>query len=253
MDPLGSKAVSHRKESMLWGKISPLQRQLGNTLSAWMDYQLQGAGFFRSLGLKAIVEKEITGARSNHDVDVYVQGDHLGISFVWIIECKHWKTNVTKAQVMTLAGVVQDVGADRGFLLSEKGFQSGALRASGNSNVTLTSLADLAETVGDRHTVARVASLNLRISNLLNRLRDIKRGNDDYYLPVMEEIGKVFLLPMAIEDAIRGELPTPYTSFGPDQKFANSLEEMLAVADSIISEVEACPLMTNPPLVTPKG
>ena len=42
-----------------------------------------------------------------------------------------------------LAEVVKDVGADRGVLLSESGFQSGAARAAKNTNIELTSLKDL--------------------------------------------------------------------------------------------------------------
>ena len=34
---------------------------------------------------------------------------------------------------------MQDIGADRGILLSEKGFQSGAHRLAARSNITLTS------------------------------------------------------------------------------------------------------------------
>ena len=140
-----------------------------------------------------------------------------------------------------MAAILQDVGADRGFLLSEKGFQSGAIRLAERSNITLTSLADLSDTVGDRHTVARVASLHLRIHNLQCRLRHLKKAryDDEFYPPTMVPLGKIMLLPMAIDDALRGDLPTPYTQFGPDQEFATSLEEMLAAADRLISEAEA--------------
>jgi hypothetical protein len=45
--------------------------------------------------------------------------------------------------VAALASVVQDVGADRGILLSETGFQAGAIRLASLSNITLTSLTEL--------------------------------------------------------------------------------------------------------------
>ena len=62
--------------------------------------------------------------------------------------------------------------------------------------------------------------------------------NKTGYPSVMVPLGKLMLLPMAIDDALRGELPTPYTLFGPDQKFANSVVEMLAVAHRMVSEAE---------------
>jgi hypothetical protein len=157
------------------------------------------------------------------------------------VECKAWQSNVPKEKVAALSAILQDIGADRGFLLSEKGFQSGALRMAEKSNITLTSLADLASTVGDRHTVARVASLHLRIHNVVEKLRAIKKAryDDEYFPPTTEPLGKVFLLPMAIDDALRGDLPTPYTPAGPGQKFARSVEEMLNAADGLIAEAEA--------------
>ncbi len=93
----------------------------------------------------------------------------MGISFAWVVECKNWKTSVPKEKVATLTAILQDVGADRGFLLSETGFQSGALRMAAKANITLTSLADLASTVGDRHITAQVASLHLRLHNVTTK------------------------------------------------------------------------------------
>ena len=210
-------------------------------MSAWKDYQKRAAEFFRTLGLTATVEKKLQGARASHQVDVHVEGNYMGISFTWIVECKSWKSNVPKEKVAALSAILQDVGADRGFLLSEKAFQSGAIRMAEKSNITLTSLADLASTVGDRHTVSRIASLHLRIHNLQNKLRALKklRYDDEFFPPTMEPLGKIALLTMAIDDAVRGDLPTPYTPFGPDQKFAKTLEEMLDAADGLISEAEA--------------
>jgi hypothetical protein len=113
-------------------------------LSAWRNYQQQAAEFFRSLGLTATIEKAISGTRGIHNIDVYVEDNVMGITFGWIVECKDWKTNVPKEKVAALTAILQDVGADRGFLLSEIGFQSGALRMAEKSNLMLTIIADLA-------------------------------------------------------------------------------------------------------------
>lgn len=48
--------------------------------------------------------------------------------------------------MLALVGVVQDVGADRGVLVSQKGFQPGAIRAAEHTNVTLTRLEKLKQT-----------------------------------------------------------------------------------------------------------
>lgn len=216
----------------------------------WRQYQEQVADFFRELGLAATVERTVGGARGSHAVDVYVEGSYLGIDFIWVVECKSWKASVPKEKLAALSAIVQDVGAERGFLMSEKGFQSGAIRMAERSNVTLTTLADLRETVGDRHTVARVASLHLRLHKVTSKLRAVKKEffDDEFYPPTMEPLGKIAFLASSIDDALRGDLPTPYTSFGPDQQFAYSLEEMLTAADRLLSEAEAW----APPVGIPK-
>ncbi|MVF25048.1 restriction endonuclease [Methylocaldum sp. BRCS4] len=109
----------------------------------WREYQNQAAAFFRQLGLTAEIEFQVEGVRGVHVVDVYATGNFNGIDFTWVVECKAWKSNVPKEKVMVLTSIVQDVGADRGFLLSEVGFQSGAIRAAQNSNITLTSIEEL--------------------------------------------------------------------------------------------------------------
>lgn len=109
----------------------------------WRLYQDEVAQLFEDLGLNAVVDDQIAGVRGVHAVDVAVRSEKIGLPQLWIVECKLWKRKVNKEHVLALQAIVQDVGADRGLLLSETGFQSGAIRAAHASNVTLTSLADL--------------------------------------------------------------------------------------------------------------
>src|SRR5271169_1004899 len=110
---------------------------------AWKDYQEEAAEFFRSLGLSATTDQTLQGVRTAHDVDVFVRIDVAGFAIKWIIECKHWKSAVTKLHVLALREIVSDLGADRGIILCETGFQSGAVEAANLSNVQVTSLAAL--------------------------------------------------------------------------------------------------------------
>lgn len=50
------------------------------------------------------------------------------------------ETPGTEGAPSVLKGVVDDTGADRGFLLSESGFQTGAVTAARLANITLTNL-----------------------------------------------------------------------------------------------------------------
>lgn len=117
--------------------------------SNWQNYQEAVAEAYRRLGYTAETDQKVDGARGCHDVDVLVTHQRHGIAITWIVECKLWKTRVNKSHIITLQGIVTDVGADRGFLFSESGFQSGGEKMAGVSNVTLvTSLADF---VGTAH------------------------------------------------------------------------------------------------------
>jgi len=139
--------------------------------SAWRAYQEEAAEFFRSLGLGASTDVRLKGARTSHDIDVLVRFTQLGIGVTWIVECKNWKASVSKLHVLALREIVTEVGADRGILLSESGFQSGANDAAKLSNVLLTSLAGM-------RIVARNEIYSARSHELYNR---IENCNDRYW------------------------------------------------------------------------
>lgn len=125
----------------------------------WKQYQQEAAEFFRSLGLFAEVDETLQGVRTKHDIDVAVRSKHVGFEVLWLVECKHWKTRVSKLHVLGLREIVNDVGADRGIILCEAGFQSGAIEAANLTNVQVSSLATL--------------SLETKSDVLAMRLRDL--------------------------------------------------------------------------------
>lgn len=146
---------------------------------AWRAYQEQVAEFFRSLGCIAEVEKEVEGARGTHRVDVLVQTVFGGVSITWVIECKLWKTAVPKEKVLALAQIASDVGADRAFLLSESGFQAGAIRVAQNTNVTLTSLHELLESASNELKKRQLSAISEETLRLQRRLHDFYFLTDD--------------------------------------------------------------------------
>lgn len=138
--------------------MSPYAHQMD-----WNDYQERVAQFFRVLGLEAATNVRLSGARGVHDIDVVVRSTHGGMDLLWLVECKLWKRRVSKLHVLGLQGIIEDIGADRGLILSESGFQSGARSAAMNSNLTLTSVEELSETTGLTADRVKVASLGPRI------------------------------------------------------------------------------------------
>ena len=155
---------------MTWGvtfAISTIYHMADN----WKDYQEEAASFFRSLGLDATTDVIVNGTRTSHKVDVLVKSTHVGFEVTWIVECKYWKTRVSKLHVLALRGIVTEVGADRGILLSETGFQSGAMEAANLTNVQVTSLAEVTHS-------ARNDIYSMRLRDLFNRIEEC---NDRYW------------------------------------------------------------------------
>ena len=135
----------------------------------WSDYQEEVAEFFRSLGLAAETNVTVPGVRTRHNVDVVVRSKHVGFEILWLTECKAWIAAIPKETVLALRSIVEDTGADRGFLMAERGYQSGALEAARLTNVVLTSLADLKETLAYDIGMAKLNTLLTRVESCRNR------------------------------------------------------------------------------------
>jgi hypothetical protein len=86
------------------------------------------------------------------------------------------KRRVTKLHVLALREIVADLGADRGVLLSEAGFQSGAVEAANLTNVHVNSLATL-QTQAETEVIAmRLRELFDRVENCRQRYWDIPKS-----------------------------------------------------------------------------
>jgi hypothetical protein len=93
----------------------------------------------------------------------------MGLPITWLVECKSWKSRIPKEKVLTLRQIVTDLGADRGFLMNERGHQSGALQAARQANVHLTSLADLTETCRYDIAIAKLRCIYDRVQDCRER------------------------------------------------------------------------------------
>lgn len=177
----------------------------------WQEYQASAASFFQRLGFNAEIEAQVDGVRGSHKIDVFVTGTVHSIAFRWVIECKHWKTNIPKEKVMTLISIVQDVGAHHGFLLSETGFQSGAIRAAQNTNITLSSLEDLMLEAEATLTRDESARLLTRREAIHKRLWKLHKRTGDYMSGLMKPMSDIFVVDLALEDGLAGKFPVVYT------------------------------------------
>lgn len=137
--------------------------------SEWYKLQEEIKDIFESLGLEAKTNVEVEGARANHDIDVLVKPKFLGREMTWVVEVKNWKNNVPKKEAGTLISIVQDVGADRGFGIAKKGFQSGAYDLVTKTNITLLGLQKFKESIRDYVDIEVIKHYEERVERLHSR------------------------------------------------------------------------------------
>lgn len=212
---------------------------------AWHDYQEKAATLFRQMGFEATVDDILNGARGTHNVDVVARLKVSGVPMTWIVECKFWKTTVPKAQVLTFIQIAQDVGADRAFLLSESGFQAGAIAVASKTNVSLTSLDELQVVASD--SIAEISIRRSLTSNkaLEERLRLLleKQGLHHPSAPLMDAtitlLGACLEVTLAATAALTARFPVslPATfSRGPIRS-ASELPEIAKALDLTVQEI----------------
>lgn len=216
----------------------------------WRDYQEEAAALFRSMGLDAVTNETVQGVRTKHDVDVVVRSHYAGFDVTWLVECKHWKSPVSKLHVLALREIVSDTGADRGILLCEVGFQSGAIEAANLTNVQVTSLENVRTTAGADICAMRLREFYDRVENCracywdISKRQRIERG-------LRQEVGAdgysgAFTLEICddlLPRAFRGIYPFHSDSihslmtFGKDKQFS-SPQEVITTLTPMIEELE---------------
>ena len=216
---------------------------LGYSLMTWQEYQTKVADFFIAIGAKAQANVKVHGARGSHDVDVLVEITQFGIPIKWIIECKLWKSSIPKEKVLALQQITQDVGADRGILMSETGFQAGAIKCANQSNITLTSLDDLKDATRDALNLFELQPISDKLEKITNRAYVFMPPNKfnaeiDGELP-LNLLGDMFLIRITIPKAINNSFPiflkTECSNIG---EFIQQSQEILTNADKELTIIE---------------
>ncbi|MRX42339.1 restriction endonuclease [Agromyces kandeliae] len=221
---------------------------------AWREYQERAAEFFRSLGMTAHTDVRVEGVRSTHDIDVLVEFERAGMRQTWLVECKHLNRRVSKDRVLALREIVHDVGADRGVLLAENGYQSGALEVATKTNVVTTSLAELYAASWDELYVVELDRLAARVETAMDVARPYLisdrgaatragRGRASMgfgSLRGVEVIGLLGIVEMGIGYARRDRFPAPFAESedGLGMVGGFTREEFLAGAETEVGRIE---------------
>ena len=206
----------------------------------WKELQVAVGELFKSVGCSSEVDKKIECARGEHCIDVYVQFNMLSFSCIWIIECKNWNSNIPKEKVLALQSIVQDVGADKGVLVSSKGFQSGAIRSANNTNIILTNFEDLKSYIDDQIKNTGWEALTRRVQYLSTKLFE-----NEPHTPNYRDIGHVATIEMKIKEALFGSgrmvlIKSLYEINDDDEVFIKYTkpEEFLKHANQLLDEIQ---------------
>jgi hypothetical protein len=143
---------------------------------------------------------------------------------------------------MALISVVQDVGADRGFLLSEKGFQPAAREATKQTNIILTSLAELLSKTKHFMGSGPLVILDWRLAKLrkrLSNLHQLQKKSQYHNTPALLAKAQVNFLEYAFADACNAKFPIRYkpTEYDPGIS-AKTMSELVEKADKLIAGAE---------------
>lgn len=116
-----------------------------NTPDTWQPLQTEVGRILEECGFAVEVEKKIQSARGVVALDVYAEETVRGRKYAIACECKHWKSRIPQTVVHGFRTVVQEIGANIGYIVSMEGFQSGAGAASGLTNLKLVTWQEFQE------------------------------------------------------------------------------------------------------------
>ena len=142
---------------------------------------------------------------------------------------------------------MQDIGADRGWLLSEKGFQAGAISCAEKTNITLTSLECLRKEDTEYIREVQIKSLLFRIEGMQWDLQnciatkraqaDPKKGFWHPPLACIGATGKLSMFEYALKRGLHGDYPIVCDAIERDEQeagvVAHSHEELITIIGKI--------------------
>lgn len=108
-----------------------------NAPEDWKALQTEVGRILSECGFSVEVEKKIKSPRGAVELDVYAEETIRGRRYALACECKHWKNRIPQTVIHSFRTVVQEIGANVGYIVSLEGFQSGAIAASELTNLQL--------------------------------------------------------------------------------------------------------------------
>lgn len=133
----------------------------------WKDLQEKVSRLFCEMEYETDIGREVQLAgRGKKEIDVFVTDPNASYNRVYLIECKHWDTKVRQEIVHSFKTVMEETGANTGFIISKKGFQSGAHEAARFTNIKLLDFEELQHLYGNEWFRKQKAKLHKQVQRL---------------------------------------------------------------------------------------
>lgn len=104
---------------------------------SWQSLQDEVGRILEECGFAVEVNKTLEMARGKVEIDVYAEELVRGRKNIIVCECKYWKSKIPQSVIHGFRTVVQEVGANIGYVVSLEGFQSGSYAANEFTNIQL--------------------------------------------------------------------------------------------------------------------
>lgn len=109
----------------------------------WKELQDGVCRLLNEVGLTAETEVVIATPRGTVEVDVYAVDERTVDKISYVVECKNWSKPVQQSIVHSFAFVMQETGANVGYLVTRAGMQSGAQQYVSNTNIVAITYGEL--------------------------------------------------------------------------------------------------------------
>ncbi|MGQ0527084.1 MAG: restriction endonuclease [Alphaproteobacteria bacterium] len=224
-------------------------------IAGWRDLQNKACQVLAECGMAAQTDVPFKLVRGNADIDVVANDETSTPPLKIFVECKHWKSNVTQEKAHAFRTVMQDGGANAGFIISSSGFQSGAYEAIHSTNIRLMTWPEFQEHFYDRWLKSmkiKVGELSEPVNIYSDPFGRIMRGLDgtEERVKIAEKLWekyKIFMsaspyLNMEVNGRSNTPIRFPMTCVDPrgnvDQQDQITIETPRDYFDLIISEHE---------------
>ena len=101
----------------------------------WEELQDGVCRILNEIGLKAEVGKTLSTARGKVEIDVYAVDENSVDKIRYLVECKNWLTAVPQSVVHSFTTVMHEAGGNIGYIISQRGLQTGAAEYTRNTNI----------------------------------------------------------------------------------------------------------------------